>query len=306
MISGPTLPDPRRVLASLLSDSDGHGVPESSGALVEAGLTLVERDLEVGGLCVDFLARDASGLPLLLLVVDADDEDTAPMRILDLVLWFRQNAFLFERALTGRDTATSLAWGRGFRTVVVTSGVTQRFLGRLRAMSDLNLEVLELTKLSLRGETHWFLQGVEPWVAANAAVDPLSAPSGLGDGYIAELCERLLQRIGNIAREVDVRGDRFRREVFFEGRRVLRLDAAGARLAVTVGGSEEVLDVQTPGDLDRVVDRFLRVVMEESEGPAQSEKTPPRAAGDWRSNPASSRVSEAEMAAFLKQETLNQ
>lgn len=292
MIAGPTPPHPRVVLKSLLY---GHtdGAPGTAGPeVLEAGLEVREEGLRVGDdLRVDFLARDAAGCPTLILTVDAEDEAWAPLRLLDIDIWFQDNAFLLERGLArAEDERRPLRWSQGHRMFVVTLDVSPSFYRRLQGMTGLDLEVRELRSVFLRGETLWFLQEVQPWACANAGLP--TAPEGLEDPVLGDLTERLLLRLQNIAPDLQSFGDRFSREVRLDGRRVLRLEVRDRRLLARVLDRESPMEVRSQDDVDRVLDSLLRVLLQE-------DTRAPRPVVSYAAGEQPVKLTDEEMAAFL-------
>ena len=307
MISGPIPPHPRVVLKGLMQ---GHvtGAAGSSEPVLESGLRIIEEDLRVGDdLRVDFLARDAAGTPVLVLTVDAEDESWAPLRIVDADLWFRDNAFLLERGLGQVDsTHRPLRWSQGHRLLVVASGVSRHFYRRLEAFRSLELEVLELRSVFLRGETMWLLQSVEPWSGGDGPIALPSAPEGLEDPVLRDLAECLLERLASLSSELELRGDRFRREIRIEGRRLLCLEVPDGGLSVRISGVQEPIEIRAADDLDLVVDSLLRVMLQEGPAPIadqpiagqQTRRGAVRVAPVRANGVRAGQLTEEEMAAF--------
>lgn len=257
MISGPTNPHPRTILQALLESGSEAGATPT----IESGLRLLERDVRVGeDLRVDFLARDAVGTPVLLVAVDADDESWAPLQLADLQLWFQENAYLLEQAVSDREATQGLTWTDGFRIIVVALDVPPRFYRRLELLRGIDLDVYELRSVFVRGETRWFLRGVAPWVSIEEA-SLATVPTGLADPELSELAGRLLERATSLDSGIEIRGDRYERELRFQGQSLLSLEVRNDGLRARLPHSGDVLCVRTQGDVERVLDSCLRAIL---------------------------------------------
>lgn len=294
MISGPKPPHPRVILKTLLEAS----TPDASASTsIESGLVLLESDLRVGNdLCVDFLARDASGVPVLIVAVDEEAEEWAPLHIVDLEIWFRENSHLIDRAVSGDRAAPGLRWSNGFRILVVALDVPDRFYRRLELLRGVQMDVFELRSVFVRGETRWLLRGLAPW-AANADDVLPQLPRGLEDPELGELASNLLERAVHLAADIEVRGDRFEREFLWSGRPLLSMQVRDGLLQARVQGSADVVKIRTSADVDDVLDRCLRLVLAESAPKASAAESIPRVPLRPRfvSEP---RLSEDELSAF--------
>lgn len=295
MISGPTPPHPRLILKALLDPAyEGKG----SAAAIESGLCLLEEDVRVGDdLRVDFLARDAAGMPVLILAVDAEDEAWAPLHIVDLEIWFRENAYLLEQAVAPGEVSKALSWSRGFRIVVVALNVPDRFYRRLELLRGIEMDVYELRSVFVRGETRWLLRAASQW---DATVDDTlpTIPRGLEDLELGELGSNLLDRASTLAEDIEIRGDRFERDLRWMGRSLLSLEVRDGKLQARVAPNGVVFEIRTPSDVDRVLDKCLRAILSEDV---------PRAPASGRSNSGSylriasgPRLSDEEVSAFYE------
>lgn len=297
MISGPTPPHPRVILKALLQD----GASGSGSSSIESGLEMLESDLRVGNdLRVDFLARDASGMPVLVLAVDEEDEQWAPLHIADLELWFRDNAHLLERAVSQNQAGRSLSWMRGFRIVVVALDVPARFFRRLELLRGVQMDVYELRSVFVRGETRWLLRGVAPWASADTDGVLPRVPQGLEDPELGELASSLIERAAALSADIEVRGDRFERDFRWRGETLLALQVREGRLRASVSDRGAALLIRNSGDVDEVLDRCLRKILETCSAPEPTAASPhefprvplrPRIVSD-------SRLSDDELSAF--------
>lgn len=273
MISGPIAPHPRMILHALLES----GSQRNAAPTIESGLSLIERDVRVGDdLRVDFLARDAVGTPVLILAFDEEDEAWAPLHIADLQLWFSENAYLLEQAVSDRDTSLGLSWAEGFRILVVTHGVPQRFYRRLELLRGLDLDVYELRSVFVRGETRWLLRGIAPWVVDE---EPFLAtlPSGLADPELGELASRLLERATSLDEGVELRGDRYERDLRYGGQSLMSLEVRQDGIRARFPLSGEVIALRSDVDVDRVLDRCLRIILSSPHGAARDAAAAPHA-----------------------------
>ncbi len=263
MISGPTIPHPRLLLADLLRSKGGldrlGGVAHH---FLESGLVFLEEDVEFGeGIRVDFLARDASGAPVLILAVDDEGAAEIPLALLDLDLWFRENAFLLRQGLGLLDSApVGLRWDLEHRIFLVTRGLRASRLKRLEGLTSLPLQVFELLFFALRGKRQWYARSLPAWQQGPEGELPL-VPEGLVDPHQAALVGLFLERLGSLSAALEVHGDRYHRLVLFEGRPCVELRCSDREAHVNIEGrpQEEVFTVVA--DVEAAIDQVLRLLL---------------------------------------------
>ncbi|MFQ5505780.1 MAG: hypothetical protein ACE5F1_13430, partial [Planctomycetota bacterium] len=193
-------------------------------------------------------------------------------------------------------------------------------------LSRLNLSVFELSSLRLRGTRHWFTRGVPPWSSETHGRSLPAAPEGLANPEARDLFEQLIARLGGLSPELEISGDRFHRAVFMDGGCCLRIEVNPNEVHAVIG--DQRVPVASASDVNAVLDRVLRAQlgMEDSgwlddlsvrqpdsaaRGPTSgrpgsrvstpaAELPDPRSDSSKRSPDASTRLTDDEMAAFLK------
>ncbi|MEZ5989884.1 MAG: hypothetical protein R3F30_12310 [Planctomycetota bacterium] len=287
MISGPVPPHPRILLADLLEDGEsfrrlgalvaradassegGAFATPSPGDLLEAGLDLFEVDVRLGDeLEIDFLGCDAAGAPVAVLAVAEDDCRDLPLQLLDVDLWFRENAFLMRRGLGLLEGAwTRLRWDLPHRLLLVTAqGLDPRTYRRLEGLAALPLTVRELRSVLVRGERHWYTRGVAPWSEDLDVVRDASAPSVLHDAGRAELVHDLLARLPSLGARLEVLGDACHRQVLCSGDPVLRIVCTDDEVRCWLPDEDEGFALNHRRDVDRALDRLLRALIQRDGG----------------------------------------
>ncbi len=290
MIAGPTPPHPRLILNELLFpasetssaakaesprgtakvDSPAKASATASTMLLEIewGLQFLARDLTLdAGVQVDFLARDAIGLPVAVLAFDAEDEAQACAKLIALDCWFERHAKVLRSALPSSETELrALRWEDGVRLVVITQELGESFHQMLRRLDTLDLAVYELSSLLYQKQRRYFVRGVEPWVRSGR-IEP-GQESKKSAEEEADLVDQLLARVRAFPGNVDVFGDRYSREVAIDGHPLLRVERGEEATLVWFLGEashDEALRLYERRELDLVLDRLLRTLLERQE-----------------------------------------
>lgn len=324
MISGPIPPHPRLVVEGLLRFHRGEGAAglelgedallPGPAAFLEEGLVLHEKGLVLGdGLSIDWFGIDGEGRPVAVLATEPGaEQDELPLRVLDLAAWFRRHRTLPRALVAGICPALAACdWEQGPRFLLVAHRYGDRLRDRLAGLGALDLTVLELGRLGVRGEGLWFVRPVDPRNGLPAGIlDAL--PPALSEPELRALAGTLLERLGGIEERPAVHGDRFHREYWFPGGARLRLEARSEGLHVQIGGGAP-RPLRDEADLEDILDAWIRRRLAAVE-PADARKDGP--AGEPRGNgntnlegtprPAGRsalggrvRLSEEEMAAFF-------
>ena len=264
MISGPTVPHPRLLVADLLRSQGG--IDRLGGVdhhFLESGLVFIEEDIEFGeGLRVDFLARDAAGAPVLILAVEDADAARIPLALLDLDHWFRKNAFLLRQGLGLVESAPpGLRWDLQHRIFLVTHGLRASHLERLEGLASLPLQVFELSFLALRGKRQWYARLLPAWqTRVHGHLPPV--PTGLVDAHQADLVHHFLNRLGALSSGLEIHGDRYHRLILFEGRPCAELLCTDRDARLRIEGRDEERILLAVSDVEAALDQVLRLLLD--------------------------------------------
>ena len=255
MIAGPELfQDRTHILELLLHHPD----------VVERDLVLIERDVELGGrLLLDGLMRDASGRATLLFVVGRGEQAEFPARVVESVLWVRDNLSVLRRYLGD----SGIRWEIPCRCLILCQEGDPALMRRLETLAGIDLDLMELRSIRLRNQNCW--AAVPRFSLGDGAAAVARAVQGNQPAVSAEmrsLWTSLLDRLARIDRDLMLDTDRYSAEVSWRGARLARLRLRPAEVAVELLHTDGSLD----GDLamvkdergaasllDRVLRRFL-------------------------------------------------
>jgi len=245
----------RATLKSLLTQDPG---------LLERGLVLIDEELEIGGARVDLLCADPARRPVLVYLVGGPlEEQEVPVRVLDGDATFRRHSAVLRRLLRGAP----VDWELPPRGLVVGEELSRRTLERFEAFSALEVDLLELRSVRIRGEQRWAAVPVGG-EAARAHLLPADAlPPSLEDPLARNLWDGVLDRILKLDPGLEVVADRFHREILCGEHCLAILESGGTSFRVIIpaaGGAQEsdppsqAIPVNSEAEADLAVDLAIR------------------------------------------------
>ncbi len=266
MIYGPIVPRTQDGLAEVVLRA-----PER----LEGGLQTVVEGLRLGeGILVDAVARDASGLPVLLFLAPPPDDRSVPARVVEALSWFDE----FGAALRDVLQRRAVRLDRGVRAIVACFDLTDTTLRRLRELADPRITVLRLEPFQIGGQRD---VGVVPLLDhgrphLGARVTDAGLPSALDDYPRAR---RFLDLIDRLDPVIEASGDRYRRSFSYRGTALATLCRVDDVVEVRFAGAAP-LPLREEADVaiafDRVARRYLASQRRsrEDSGPTSSAERP--------------------------------
>lgn len=255
MSMGPMPVSKRATLAELVVKDPG---------LLERGLVLVESEIEIGSVRMDLLCVDPGKRPVLVYLVGSPvEEQDAPLRVLDGDGAFRRHAQVLRKLFPGK----AVDWDLPPRSLVVAEELSRRTLERFQAMSALEVDLLEMRSIRVRGELLWAAVPVGGEAALKSLLPPEEAPEALEDPQSRGLWNRVLDRILKLDAGLEVLADKFYREISADGISLAVLESGSRNFKVIVprtNGSLEsdkpplVVQVDGEEEADRAVDLVIR------------------------------------------------
>ncbi len=309
MSMGPMPVSKRTTLAELVVKDPG---------LLERGLVLVESEIEIGPVRLDLLCADPGRRPVLVYLAGSPvEEQEIPLRVLDGDAAFRRHAPVLRKLFPGKG----VDWDLPPRSLVVAEELSRRTMERFQAMTALEVDLLEMRSIRVKGELLWAAVPVGGEAALKSLLPPEEAPEALEDPRSRGLWNRVLERILKLDEGLEVLADKFYREISAHGVSLATLESGSRNFKVIVprtNGSLEsdkpplVVRVEGEEEADRAVDLVIRRYLAIQEKLGASPR-PREARLSWRDEEDlslqgleravhSSRLTEEEISAFLEGE----
>jgi hypothetical protein len=282
--------------------------------LLERGLRVVERQVELGQVLVDLLAVDAAGRPVLVyLARNWTEEQAVPLRAMDGDYQFRRYRQVLRKVFPGQG----LNWELAPRSVVAAWDFDRQTLERFLTMNGLEADLVELRSVKVAGQERWAGIPVAGESARDALMPPERVPESLEDTFSKELWHSVYDRVLKLDANLDVLSDKYFREISSRGEVLALMQARGEAFTVTIPASpdreEETRQVEVKGDadadraVDLVIQRYLALhvgdldnatAAGEEEAREEAVKPPP-ALAPIETTVEASNLTDEEISAFL-------
>lgn len=245
MIRGPVLPQMREGLWALVA---GHL------DAIETGLLLVLEDLDCSGGrlgAVEGLARDAAGVPVLLMMATEGDAMLAA-RVLSASEFLMRVGDSLASALPEGNFAP----GTSGRVVVVGTDGASASLESLRRLSLPGVALCRLEPFRIAGVERFAVRWLSSGPAAEGKIAPVAVEFAVAENRRSEwkTIEQLSLRLDPAVR---IDGDRFLRRITWQGRLLGEVCAADGTLR-GVGADGVSYSLLSPRDVREYGDRLVR------------------------------------------------
>ncbi len=278
--------------------------------ILERGLCLVEEEIEIGPVKIDFLCVDPLKRPVLVYLVGGPaEEQECALRVMDGDSAFRKHLPFFKALFPG----WGFNWNLPPRSIVVAEELSKRSLERFNALSSIDIDLFEIRDIKIKGEKVWSAVPVGGNAVKEALMPPDEVPETLEDPVSRELWVDVIQRVLKLDPDLEVIADKYSREITTKGISLAMMESGVQYFKVITprkDGREEVafdeIEVKDEESADRAVDmvirRYLEIKEEEGRilGLGEDDKGNSDFLGEIEKAVEVSKVTDEELSAFLK------
>jgi len=284
--------------------------------LLERGLQVVEKEVELGKVLVDLLCVDAAGRPVLVyLARNWTEEQEVPLRVMDGDHQVRRYRPVLRKVFPGGG----INWELPPRSIAAAWDFERQTLERFLSITGLEADLVELRSVKVAGAERWAGIPVGGESAREALLPPERVPDSLEDTFSKELWHSVYDRVLKLDANLDVLSDKYFREISSRGELLALMKARGNSFTVTLPdlegrleGEAQVVEVKGEEEADRAVDlviqRYLALHVEdldnadagrEETGPQGDVEAAPTALTPIETKVEGSTLTDEEISAFL-------